>query len=323
MILADEQRVFWAKQILEERTGASLPFSSLIGRYLREITPEKRSPKSDYTNSRKPLEYWADKKIDTFTVQDMYRYQEWRKAQFVQRRESKNPDSNNTKRRLISGATINRELSLVKHALRKAVRWGYISQSPIPEGEVEGMREQRRDRYITNQELRAIKEKSSSQTFRDIVDALYFTGLRAGRILTLRWNQINFDERILTFEETSRNKRVPREIPINDSLHTILCRLRDQRKYRAIISPFVFYSLNGKPYRTIKTAWNGACRRAGVMNARIHDIRHKTLSDMAKAGIPLATIKRAAGHSQVQTTDGYTHLQIDDLRIAFGVLTEK
>ena len=97
----------------------------------------------------------------------------------------------------------------------------------------------------------------------------------------------------------------------------------NQRKYRAIISPFVFHNLNGKPFGSIKTAWNGACGRAGVSNARIHDIRHKTLSDMAKAGIPIATIKRAAGHSQVQTTDGYTHLQIEDLRIAFGVLTEK
>jgi len=54
--LAEEQQRYWARQILEKENGQSVTFSQLIDRYLKEVTPEKRSPKSDHTNARKPLE---------------------------------------------------------------------------------------------------------------------------------------------------------------------------------------------------------------------------------------------------------------------------
>ena len=113
MILTEELR---AKEIL----GKSTPFSQLIQRYLKEISPEKRSWKSDHVNSKYPVKIIGEKRIDTITPQDIYKYQDWRKGQISERR-----------KRLVSGATINRELSLFSDAFTKAIRWGYIPSNPL------------------------------------------------------------------------------------------------------------------------------------------------------------------------------------------------
>lgn len=67
MVLTEELR---AKEIL----GKSIPFSQMIQRYLKEISPQKRSWKSDHVNSKYPVKYFGEKKIDTITPQDIYKY---------------------------------------------------------------------------------------------------------------------------------------------------------------------------------------------------------------------------------------------------------
>ena len=80
---------------------------------------------------------------------------------------------------------------------------------------------------------------------------------------------------------------------------------------------------NGKPYRSIKTSWKRCCKDAGIENARVHDIRHKAITDMLQAGIPVAKVKTAVGHSQTSTTDGYSHLQVDATREALESLAKR
>ncbi len=312
--LAEEQQRHWAKQILQNEEPHSINFSNLVTRYLKEVSPTKLSSKSDHTNARKPLEFFGDKSIDTITPQECYRYQEWRKIQYVTpKKEGKEPT------KLISGATVNRELALVKRSLKYAVRWGYIVQSPVPEGQVEGMNENKRERYLTDEEYKNIQiylDRSQSR----VVDCLYFSAQRSGRIFALQWKQIDFGNRTIVFNTKSKNKKAAEVVYINGPLLIILKGIYEERKTRAVISPYVFSNRNGSPVGSIKKAWKTACKRAGVENARIHDIRHKAITDMSKAGVPLAKIKKAVGHSQVQTTDGYTHLSVEDVKEAFEAL---
>jgi excisionase family DNA binding protein len=315
--LAEEQQKYWARQILEKDDGQSVTFSRLVHRYLKEVTPEKCSPKSDHTNARKPLEFWSEKRIDTFVPQDLYQYQEWRKVQYVElKKEGAKPT------RLISGATINRELALVKHALHKAVRWGYLQHSPIQKGEVEGMKERKRERYITDAEFKSIVAHLDA-LHKKMIRTLYYTAQRSGRIFRLRWKQVDLEQRIITFENSSANKKVPPVIWINDLLYTILYSFHEERKRHARITPYVFAGRNGKPFRSIKTTWNKACAKAGVQDAHVHDIRHKAITDMQSSGVPLAIVQQAVGHSQSQTTDGYTHIQAETTKCAFEVLGRK
>lgn len=280
-----------AKEIL----GQSIPFSKLMDRYLKEISPSRRSWQSDQTNSKPLLKFFNNWKIDAVTAQDVYKYQDWRKSQVSER-----------KKKPVTGSTINREVSLLSDAFKKAIRWGYVQSNPCRE--VERFSESRRDRYLTDAEFVAIKNialaRKESRHLADIMDCLYLTGQREGRILNLKWTQINLEERSISFEQTSKNKKVPDVIWINDWLLPILLRFKKERSLWRVVSTYVFHKRDGTCYKSIKKVWNSCCKKANIHGARPNDLRHKSISDMLNAGVPVSKVKTAVGHLLTQTTDG-------------------
>lgn len=296
---------------VREVIGKSIPFDQLMARYLKEVSVDKRSFESDRIRSKPLLGYFKDQRIDMITTQDIYRYQGWRRNFTTPR--TKKP---------VSGATVNREIALLRHALRKAIRWGYLEQNPATR--IEGFSEVKRERYITDEEFEAIKKAVTSHEFSrhvaNIMDVLYHTAQRSGRIFDLKWKQINLKERTIIFEQVSKTKRVPHVIWINDPLFALLSRMRRVRKS---LVPWVFYKQDGTPYKSINKAWNTACKKAGVQNAHIHDIRHKAITDMVKAGFSLEFVGRVAGHSAASTTHRYVHLSVDATKEALESLGKK
>ena len=298
------------KQII----GKSIPFSELMGRYVKEVSSTKRSSESDKFRSKLLIKFFEDRKIDTITTQDVYQYQDWRKNQTV-------PQSNKP----ISGPTINREISLLRHAFRKAVRWGYLNQNPA-QG-IEGFSETKRERYITDDEFDDIKEVAeahdNSQHLPPIMDALYNTAQRSGRILNLKWPQIDLKERNITFEQVSKTKKVPFLIWINDPLYDLLTRLKSERSLKKVVGPYVFQKNDGTPYKSINKVWKSCCRKAGVKDVRVHDMRHKAITDMVRAGFSLEFVGRVAGHTTPTTTQRYTHLSVDATKEALESLGKR
>lgn len=292
---------------VREVIGKSIPFGQLLTRYLNEVSAEKRSFESDKIRSKPLLEHFKDQRIDTITTQDIYRYQDWRR---------------NSKARTgkpISGATVNREIALLRHALKKSIRWGYLEQNPA--AGVEGFSESKRERYITDEEFEAIKRVAKSYKFSrhlaNIVDVLYHTAQRSGRIFNLKWKQINLKERTITFEQVSKTKKVPHVIWINDPLFALLSRMS---RIRRSLVPWVFHKQDVTPYKSINKGWNTACKKAGVKDVRIHDIRHKAITDMVRAGFSLEFVGRVAGHSTPSTTHRYAHLSVNATKEALDSL---
>lgn len=285
-----------AREIL----GQSVPFRELAERYLKEVSPGKRSGRSDKTNSICPIKYFGERRIDMIKKIDIYKYMEWRKVQISER-----------KKRPVSGSTINREVSFIGACMKKAVPWGYIERSPVEE--IERQKEKKRKRYITDREFDGIKAEArkieKAKHLPDMVDFLYYTGLREGRMLTLRWSQVNFEDRFMTFEEGMGNKEVPERVWINDRLYSLLMKLKRERGLQKVVGPYVFQKRDGTRFKSVRKAWATACSRAKVENAKIHDIRHKTASDLGDLGFTPTQIAIVLAHSSTATTDRYTHLQ--------------
>ena len=55
---------------------------------------------------------------------------------------------------------------------------------------------------------------------------------------------------------------------------------------------------------------------AGLMDCRVHDLRHSYASILASAGLSLPVIGALLGHTQPATTARYAHLLDDPLRAA-------
>jgi integrase len=236
ILLLEVQKRWYEKQDkAREILGDSVSFSALIDRYLKEVSVTKKSGRSDHTNSVHPLKYFGNRPIDTIEPQDIYKYFEWRKNQRVLRtKQAKVAEDQKPKQ--VSGPTMNREKSLISDAFSKAIKWGYVKTNPVRE--IEGFKENKRDRYITDEEFKAIQEVARSITkaghLPDIMDTLYYTVQRSGKIFTLRWSQVNLEERRMFFSDGSETKGVPDEIWINQPLYEILLRLKAQRPLQKV-----------------------------------------------------------------------------------------
>lgn len=60
-------------------------------------------------------------------------------------------------------------------------------------------------------------------------------------------------------------------------------------------------------YTTIKTAWNTACRKAGIVGLRFHDLRHTFGTRAADSGIPLNALRDVMSHKSTTVTERYAH----------------
>jgi integrase len=63
--------------------------------------------------------------------------------------------------------------------------------------------------------------------------------------------------------------------------------------------------------------------RAGLKDARIHDLRHTFASAAVAAGQGLPVIGKLLGHTQVQTTARYAHLAADPVKAAANGVAQR
>ena len=138
-----------------------------------------------------------------------------------------------------------------------------------------------------------------------------------GEILRLTWAQVDFKKGLIRVERTKSG--LSRLIPINASLYSVLEAFRGQSS-----GAFLFRNAKTeKPLGSVKTAFKAACRRAGIIGLRFHDLRHTFASRLVENGADLITVKELLGHSSVKITERYTHSQSEQKKSAVALLAVK
>lgn len=133
----------------------------------------------------------------------------------------------------------------------------------------------------------------------------------------LTWDRVNYEEHSIVVYGKSRSRVVPLEQSVQDTLR---CLEEGQKRNRTYQSDgAVFLSSKGTPLRDPRTAFQTACRKAGIQRkVRFHDLRHTALTRLAKLRLAPATIQRVAGHSTQQMTARYINIDnehmIDSVR---------
>ena len=157
------------------------------------------------------------------------------------------------------------------------------------------------------------------ENHKDLFLAVYHTAQRPGRIYCLQWKQIDTEGRSIIFENTSRNKRVPNILWINDSLLEILSTSKINRR---TLSPYVFYKPSLQPYSEFDALkiWKNACEKSNVEGTIPRDLRHKAISDMKRAGFNDSFVGNVAGHSDPRTTKRYTHFSVEETKVPLQAL---
>jgi integrase len=212
----------------------------------------------------------------------------------------------------ISPSTVNRELALLKTILAKAVEWQRIESNPA--AKIKKFREPRsRERILTPEEMRRLVDVAAEHLKPIIIVGLN-TGMRRNEILSLKWRDMNFDQRSIFIEDSKSGKS--RKVPMNDLVVETFKSLPRN-------SEFVFMNGGtGKPIKDVKTSFHTACREAKIKGFRFHDLRHTALWRMVEAGADLVTVMKIAGHSSIQMTVRYAHPNDQNKQRAVDALAE-
>lgn len=204
-------------------------------------------------------------------------------------------------------STVNRYLAAFSRSLTIAMKeWGWLDDTPMRKvskpSEGKG-----RNRLLSLEEkdrlLKACKGSPSPHLYY-IVSLALLTAMRQGEILTLTFENCDFQNKIITLEQTKNGEC--RIIPITNAVETILnsCKVSD------IDSGLVFKpssSTNRSGVVDVYNAFQKAVKEANIFDFRFHDLRHAAASYLAMNGATQGELMTILGHKSPSMTRRYAH----------------
>lgn len=223
-----------------------------------------------------------------------------------------------TARKLYPGrapATLNRQVfapisAVMKHAhKRKLCDYLEIERLKEPEGRVRWLTPEEAERLIA----------ACADHLRPLAIFLLYTGARVSEALYLDWAQVDLGRAHVSFLKTKNGEA--RGVPLHPRVVSELANLEKRN------STNVFRRPDGLPYAPkdesggqIKTAFKGACRRAGITDFSPHDCRHTWATWHYAANRDLIGLQRLGGWKTERMVLRYAHVNTSDLAASINQL---
>lgn len=191
-------------------------------------------------------------------------------------------------------ATINRNMEALKRIFRWGVRHGYIQTNPM-QAWTPG-KEPRRQVRLTVDDLKKI-HRHAAPHLQWIIEVEWNLGTRPGasELLSLRWDNVDFDKRCVWVYATKTKEW--RSIPVSDDF------MRKLLERKAVARTEYVIEYKGRPIRKVRRAFQTAARKAGITYpVRLYDIRHLFASVMLAGGADLAAVSKLLGHASTKMT---------------------
>jgi integrase len=209
----------------------------------------------------------------------------------------------------VSGDSVIKEVNVLKHLFGLAVEWELIPVNPAYRmgGKKDNMKASPgRLRYLQPTELQAVLG-ACPQWLRPIAGLLAFTGMRRGEVLGLRWLDVDLKGgRILLPQTKNGDGRV---VPLNDLAASVLETVQPSSPTGRIFPTDV------EP-EAVSIAFLRACRKIGIVDFKLHDLRHTAASWMRMSGADLQDVADVLGHRDLRMTRRYAHLSGEHLSTA-------
>ena len=133
------------------------------------------------------------------------------------------------------------------------------------------------------------------------------TGCRKSEILTLRWEDVDFERACFTLRDSKTGRKI---VPLGAPVLDLLSKLPPYEN-----NPFVLPGEKaGHHFVGLPKVWQRIREKAKLKDVRLHDLRHSFASVGAASGDSLYMIGKLLGHSQTATTQRYAHLSDDPLK---------
>lgn len=218
----------------------------------------------------------------------------------------------------------NRVLAILSKMFSLAERWGMRPDNTNPCRHFDRFREDKRERFLSEVELvqlsealvAAEQEGTASPYAVAAIRLLLFTGARLSEILTLRWQDVDFDTGVLRLPDSKTGAKL---IHLSAPPREVLTGLQ-----RDAGNPFVIAGANdGAHLVNLEKPWRRIRSTAGLQDVRLHDLRHSFASVAVAGGLSLPIIGALLGHKNASTTARYAHLAADPLKRANDLIAER
>lgn len=224
--------------------------------------------------------------------------------------------------------TVHTMFVLFSEIMDSAFEDRYIQSNPAKSRRITIPSTKKKERQALSPEqlrliIAQISEKLTDVTERRLMALLLFTGMRRGEVMGLRWEDIDFERRLIAVNRavsyttnqpiisTPKTKSGKRVIPLDDQLADFLMPHLDTG-----------YVIGGKEPPTLmvtRRLLRNLEKKIDMFGATPHVFRHSYISALAEAGVDLKTIQQISGHSNVTTTMGiYAHTRLGLVQEAGG-----
>ncbi|KEI09319.1 hypothetical protein Z957_05315 [Clostridium sp. K25] len=296
-----ESDKFEREFLMKQQNDCDMNFRTLTELYMEDAATRVRSTTLDnkkYVINLKILPYFEKMYINDITPNHIRNWQN----------------------KLISKGYSETYLKLINNQISAifnfAIKYYNLNNSPALKAGSMGKKNAKSMQFWTIEEFKKFIEFNDKPISELAFKILFWTGIRSGELMALTFKDINLFNKTLNINKTytrlnskdiinqPKTPKSKRVIALSDSLCDDIKeyenKLYDFNEDDRIF-PFTKYFLKHEMERV--------CKKSGVKQIRIHDLRHSHASLLIELGFTPLLISERLGHEKVQTTlDTYSHL---------------
>lgn len=222
----------------------------------------------------------------------------------------------------LAAATIARKLAAIKAFYRFMTAEGYMDANPAEVVEA-GTKGIKLPRVLSEDEVVRLLNQpdiTTAEGFRDrtMLEVLYATGMRVSELINLTLERVDLNMKyIIAFGKGSKERIVPLGSVAAEFLQQYLEKVRPKLTHEGRNTNIVFLAFGGHEL-TRQRFWQiirAYGRKANINKALTpHILRHSFATHLLDNGADLRSVQELLGHSDISTTQIYTHLTNKRLR---------
>jgi len=217
-------------------------------------------------------------------------------------------------------------MKTIEHLFRMLQAERVITIDPTSTLKFPYPRDQKDRQILIQEEINQLYEACETSHERSILSLAYGCGLRSGELENLDIEDIKLRESIVIVTKGKGNKRrvVPMSPGVVKDLSDYYFNEREYqtegRDYRAKDKAFILNSRGGRMRehtynRHLKILIDKTENQAiKAKEISIHNLRHSIASHLIEQSIPVEQVRQFLGHSQLETTQVYTHINKQQLK---------
>jgi integrase/recombinase XerD len=220
----------------------------------------------------------------------------------------------------LAPASIARAVSAIRGFFKFLMLDGHIKSHPAEDLDTP-QRFAYLPKFLTEDEINrlfAAPDISTEEGIRDraVVEIMYATGLRVSELVNLKLTDVDLMTGLVRCHGKGNKER---RVPLGKSaIHWLQQYAAVKAGYGKQSSPHVFLH-RGRPF-TRQLAWSMIKRhaeKAGIKNVSPHTLRHSFATHLLQHGADSRSVQALLGHSDISTTQIYTHITNMHLRSAY------